>query len=271
VVLAALIAASETEAQTAQEFADGPHWYAAFGLGYHVPGTVDSRSTLPAPDGSPYDWQWATKNGAAVTVALGYRFTQHVRLEIQSGYYNSALASVHAPGADAGGFSVTRPQEPYGLCAVGSALPACAAPHDWTYMWTGMTNLIYDVLPDWRIDPFIGAGLGFAHVAHSNTNEFSGVPGVISPSNPAVQTFKNAGSLDALSQFSLQALAGLSYRMTSRLNLDLTYYHYFTGGQLRWNPENNTPGLPVGAGLRTGDFRGSFHDDSLIVSVRYAF
>ena len=113
--------------------------------------------------------------------------------------------------------------------------------------------------------------MGLTHVewaAHSRTDDFSGVPGVISSTNPALQTFKNAGTLDRPSQFSVQALAGLSYRVAPRLHLDLTYYHYLTAGLLRWNPENSTPGLPAGAGLRTGNFPGTISRRILmIVSV----
>jgi opacity protein-like surface antigen len=206
--------------------------------------------------------------------SIGYRFAPHFRAELQSGYYNSNLDAVHAPGAAVNGLSAARPGEPYGLCAKTSTPPGCLAPRGWTFMWTGMANLIYDTLPDSRFDPFVGAGVGLTHVqwaAHSRTDLFSGVPGPISVNNPATQFFKNAGTLNRLSQFSVQALAGVSYRISPRFHLDLTYYHYLTAGMFRWNPVNSTPGLPVGAGLRTGDFLGRFQDDSAIVSVRYAF
>jgi opacity protein-like surface antigen len=233
---------------------------------------------LPAPDGKPYDWLWQSQADAALAVSVGYRFTPHFRGEIETSYGQSTLTSVHAPGADDNGVSLSRPLEPYGLCSETSVLPSCTstahAPGNWAYMWSGMMNAIYDVFPNRRLDPFVGTGVGVAHVewaADSQIYLFSKVPGVISASNPAVQSFKDAGSLNQPSQFAVQFLGGLSYRLTPSLNLVATYYYYFTTGALRWNPENYTRGLPAGAGLRPGDFLGRFQDDSVILSLRYAF
>lgn len=269
-----LFAAGSAAAQTDRDFADSPHWYVALGVGYHLPGTVDSHSTLPAPDGHPYDWRWQTANGGALVGSIGYRFTPHLRVELESGAYDSDLVSVHAPGGNDGGLSASRPGEPFGLCAATSILPKCVRPSGWTYMWTGFTNLIYDIMPERSVQPFLGMGVGLAHfewAAHSRTDEFSGVPGPISISNPAVQTLKNAGTLFQPSQLAIQFLGGVSYRLARDFRLDFTYYHYLTPGNLRWNPVNSTPGLAVGAGLRPGDFLGKFQDDSVIVSLRYAF
>jgi opacity protein-like surface antigen len=218
------------------------------------------------------------KDSYAVVANVGYRMTPHWRLEIDSGFYNSPLQSVHAPGPDNGGVSTLRPGEPYGLCARNSVLPTCnpisRSNPNVTFEWSGFANLIYDFLPRSRLDPFLGAGVGMEHIEWSGVAEnyvFSKAPGTISPDNPAMQIFKGAGTLLRPSQFAIQFLGGVSYPLTRRLRLDTTYYYYFAPGLLRWNPENNTPGLPVGAGLRPGDFLGHFHDQSVIVSLRYAF
>jgi opacity protein-like surface antigen len=273
-----LFCATSAAAQSDEDFASSPRWYGAFGFGYHWPQTVNSVSTRPAPDGLPYDWRWKTKSDAAMAGSIGYRLTPHVRAEIQAGYYNSSLLSAHAPGGQSGGLSLARPGEPWGLCATASVAPNCSPagrqPASWSWMLTGMANVIYDVAPDRRLDPFVGVGVGFAHVewaGDSLTYRFSGVPGVISPTNPALQTLKDAGTLDRPSQLAFQALGGLSYRVAPRIHLDLTYYHYFTPEKLRWNPEYTTPGLSRSQGLQPGDFLGRFQDDSLIVGVRYAF
>jgi OOP family OmpA-OmpF porin len=277
-LVAVMAVATNAAAQSGRDFTDGPRWYGALGVGFHWPKTVDSQSTGLAPDGRPYDWQWKTQSSVAVVARLGYRFTPHVRAEIESGYYNSSLLSVHAPGGTAGGVSLARPGEPYGLCSRTSVGPACipagGSPGSWTWMLAGMANVIYDVLPNQRLDPFIGAGVGIAHVEWAGdalTYRFSNVPGIISQTNPAVQTLKDAGTLDRPSQLAFQFLGGLSYRIAPRIHLDLTYYDYFTPNKLRWNPVNNTPGLAVGAGLRPGDFLGRFQDQSVIVGYRYAF
>jgi OOP family OmpA-OmpF porin len=277
-LLAVTIFATNAAAQSDPDFVDGARWYGALGVGYHWPATVDSHSTGLAPDGRPYDWQWKTQSSVAVVARLGYRFTPHIRGEIETGYYNSSLLSVQAPGGTAGGVSIARPGEPYGLCSrtspANGCIPAGGSPGSWTWMLAGMANVIYDVLPDQRLDPFIGAGVGIAHVEWAGdalTYRFSNVPGTISPANPAVQTLKDAGTLDRISQLAFQVLGGVSYRVAPKVHLDLTYYYYLTPNNLRWNPVNNTPGLAVGAGLRPGDFLGKFQDQSLIVACRYAF
>lgn len=276
-IAAAFFAA--TSASAHEDFAQSPRWYVGLSLGFHWPHTVDSTSTQAAPDGQPYDWQWRMEKNFAVMGRLGYRVTPHVRVEIESAYYHSKLLSVHAPGlGTAGGFSATRPGEPYGLCAEQSVLPDCipvsAQRLNWTNLLTGFVDGIYDFFPGRRFNPFVGAGVGIAHVewaGYTQKYPFSGVPGPITGDNPAAQQFWSAGSLFRPNQFALQVLGGFSYPLTHRMTLDLSYYYYFTPFEVRWNPVNSTPGLPVGAGLRPGDFRGRLHDDSVLLGVRYAF
>ena len=277
----ALLAAGGAAAQTDQDDDTGTPWYVALGYGHHWPGTVNSHSTLDAPDGQPYNWLWKTENGWALSGAIGYRFTAHLRAELETGFYYSRLVSVHAPGANVGGFAASRPGEPYGLCDASSVLPSCIPvgqqEGSLTWMWTGFLNGIYDILPYGRVDPFVGAGVGLAHVEWTGQADpphylYSGVPGPISATNPAEQYFKGAGTLFLNpGQFAVQFLGGVSFQIMPRVHLDFTYYHYLTPGLLRWNPLNMTPGLPHGAGLQPGDFVGRFQDDSVIASVRYAF
>jgi OmpA-OmpF porin, OOP family len=269
---ATLLAASDAVAQGFDE----PRWYGAFDLGHHWPGQIDSRSTGDAPDGKPYDWRWKFRDDWAVDVRFGRRLTPHLRAEGEFGFQHTDVTSVHAPGAEAGGVSASRPGEPFGLCAAppagGKCAPASGFNKDITAIFTGMANVIYDVSPERRIEPFFGAGVGFTHIEMLTTYWFSNVPGVITPTNPARQTLKLAGTLARPGEFAVQGLAGLSYRVAPRLHLDVTYRHFFTPGSLRWNPLNNTaPGLPQGSGLRPGDFLGHFDDQSLTAGLRYAF
>ena len=269
---AMLLAASSAVAQDLDE----PRWYGAFDLGHHWPGQIDSHSTQDAPDGKPYDWQWNFRDDWAVNGRIGYRFTRHLRVEGEFGFQHTDVTSVHAPGADVGGVSASRPGEPWGLCANppvgGKCSPASGSNTDITAVYTGMANVIYDVMPDRRIEPFFGAGVGITHIEMLTTYWFSSVPGAITPQNPAVQSMKLAGTLTRPGEFAMQGLAGLSYRVAPRLHLDMTYRYAFTPGDLRWNPVNNTPpGLPQGSGLRPGDFLGRFSDQSLTAGLRYAF
>jgi opacity protein-like surface antigen len=275
--LAFLLVATAAQAQEASDAPQPLRWYAELGTGYHWPSTVYSHSFLPAPDGKPYDWVWRTKPSYVVLANFGYRITPHWRVEIDSGFYNSPLESIHAPGPDNGGVSLTRPGEPYGLCARNTVLPKCnslsGSSPNVTFEWSGFLNGIYDILPRNRFDPFVGVGVGMEHIEWAGVAEnyvFSKVTGPSAASYP-LQLFKGAGTLFRPNQFAMQFLGGVSYRLSRRLRLDTTYYYYFAPGLLRWNPQNTTPGLPVGAGLRPGDFLGRFHDQSVIVSLRYAF
>jgi opacity protein-like surface antigen len=271
-ILAMLSAASSAAAQGFDE----PHWYGALDVGAHFPGQIDSRSTGNAPDGKPYDWQWKFRDDWAVGGRIGYRFAPHLRVEGEVQFQHTDVTSVHAPGPDAGGFSASRPGEPWGLCAAppagGRCAPASGSNTDITAVYTGTANVIYDVWPDRRIDPFVGAGVGITHIEMLTTYAFSGVPGPITPTNPAAQTLKLAGTLTRPGEFAVQGLAGVSYRLARRLHMDLTYRYAFTPGELRWNPVNNTaPGLPQGGGLRPGDFMGRFSDQSVTLGLRYAY
>jgi len=171
--------------------------------------------------------------------------------------------------------SIQRPGEPYGLCATGSVPPNCISPAhghgNWTWTLTGMANVIVDLTPDRRLDPFVGVGAGFAHLQWPNTYAFSNVTGPITPTNPAAQTLKDAGTLNRTSQLAVQLIGGVSYALSRKTRVDLTYRHYFTPGLLRWNPLNNTPGIPPGSGLQPGDFQGRLQDDSMTAGLRYAF
>lgn len=267
---AGVIAIFAASGAAAQDFGnDGPRWYGEFDLGYHWPGKVDSTSTRPAPDGLPYNWVWRPKSDWAMTAELGYRFTPHLRAELQVGFENSGLASARVPNAN-------RPGEPRGLCALASVLPNCIPTGqenaNWSWMLTGGANVIYDVAPSWRLDPFIGAGVGLAHIEWPTSRFlFSNVPGPISASNPAMQFLRGAGTLNRTGQFDVQFLGGASYRVTPRIHLVFTYRHYLTPGLLRWNPDNVTRGVDIQHGLQPGDFTGRFQDDSATVGLRYGF
>ena len=273
---AATLAATDAFAESPPSFASQYlGWYVAADVGYHAPAAINSHSTGLAPDGRPYDWRWQAASDYAGFLRFGYRFTPHFRAELETSYENSSLKSVHEPGDFSGGSSTSRPGEPWGLCSVASAPGQCISPakasNNWTWMWSGTANVIFDILPESRIDPFVGVGVGFSHVEWPSTFKFSNVPGQISPDNPAVQTLKGAGTLNRTSQLSVVAIAGLSYRATSRVRVDLTYRDYFTPSDLDWDPANTTPGLPLKKGLRPGDFLGKFEDQSMTVGLRYAF
>jgi opacity protein-like surface antigen len=134
--------------------------------------------------------------------------------------------------------------------------------------YAGMANVIYDITPDRRIDPFVGVGFGATHIQMHTTYYFSGTPGS-TVSTP--QSLELAGTLTHAGELALQGLAGLSYRIAPKVHLDLTYRYYFTPGDVIWNPLNLTTGVPAASLLRPGNFSGRFADQSAMMGVRYAF
>lgn len=266
--LALVLAASSAAAQSL----DAPRWYGAFDFGGHWPGSINSSSTGSAPDGKPYDWQWRFRSDWALAARLGYRLTRHVRVEGEFSFEPTDVASAHAPGADVGGVSASRPGEPWGLCQTPPAAGACAplnGPNKYfTADYAGMANVIYDVTPDRRIDPFFGVGFGATHIQMHTTYWFSATPGS-TVSTP--QSLELAGTLTHAGELALQGLAGLSYRIAPRVQLDVTYRYYFTPGDVIWNPLNLTTGVPAASLLRPGNFSGQFADQSAMMGVRYAF
>lgn len=246
--------------------------YVALDLGYHWPLPIDARSLSPAPDGQPFDWQYRLNSDWAAFGRVGYRLDPHVRIEIDTGLRESNIHSIQATGPDVGGLAAGRPGEPFGLCDHTSVPPPCARlgePHvNWAYADDGMVNLLYDILPRSRIDPFVGVGAGVYHLQFDAHYYFSGVPGPITPTNPATQQLQLGGSIDRLTQFAYQAIGGASYRLRRRLFLDMTY-RYICAPRLRWNTLNDTPGLTPTEGLQPHDFRGSAQDVSLTLGLRY--
>jgi len=112
-----------------------------------------------------------------------------------------------------------------------------------TNNWTLLGNVIYDFVPEARLHPFIGAGVG---VNWLRVTQDSGLDHI-------------TGHTD---RFAWQALGGLSYKLQQRLDLDLTY---------RYMQAQGHPGLdcfgPCLAPARL-DTNG---DHSLSVGLRYLF
>jgi len=236
--------------------------YHATDFGVHVPQTISSHSLGAAPDGRPYDWRWRLNSDWSGFGRLGWRFSPHFRSEIEVGYRQSGLNRVMAPTG--------RPGEPAGLCSAVTASGACVRPFGRSDMVTGMINAIYDFMPERRLEPFAGVGVGFAHIQFYGQHAFSNTPGPVSASNPAGQTLQLGGTLNRTSQFAYQALVGLSWRASHRVHFDLTYR--FVGAPfLHWESINTTPGLAPGAGLRPGDFKGALYDHAATLGLRYGF
>ena len=247
--------------------------YVAVDFGYHSPQTIDARSLSPAPDGRPFEWNYRLNPDWAAFGRVGHRFTPHLRVEMEMGVREGNIHSIASPGPEGpNGLSVLRPQTPFQLCDHTNAPPPCAKiarpSLNWAEAYDGMINVLYDVAPQKRLQPFVGAGVGLYHLQFNAHLYFSGVPGPISVTNPAVQQVQLGGSISKFTQAAYQGIGGLSYRLNPRINLDVTY-RYIAAPRLRWNTLNDTPGLASSNGLQPHDFQGQAADMSVTAGLRY--
>ena len=206
---AALLAtgASAADAQTG--------WYGALDAGLHHTNAVKASSDGTAPDGAPYNWSFGTESDWAGFARVGYKFNSHFRVELEGGYRKSALSTVRAND------SSTRPLEPAGLCTAGvirtSASATCGKSGGTFNATTGMLNAIWDFMPSEPVNPFVGVGLGAAQLDVTSTAQFATAPAGAAIQNLRIDSQKNV--------LAYQALAGVSWRATERLRVDLTYRH----------------------------------------------
>jgi OOP family OmpA-OmpF porin len=246
----------------------------ALDAGYHTPFTIDAHSFGAAPDGRPFEWNYKLNPDWSLIGRVGHRFAPHWRWEVEVGVREGNINSIASPGPEGpGGLSSLRPQTPYQLCDHTTAPPPCARIErpslNWAEAYDGMFNVLYDFAPERRLQPFIGAGVGFYHLQFDAHFYFSGVPGPIGPTNPATQQFQLGGStVGRFTQAAYQGIAGISYRVRPRLDLDVTW-RYIDAPKLRWNTLNDTPGLTPTQGLQPHDFQGNAADMSVTVGLRY--
>ncbi|MCI3135408.1 outer membrane protein, partial [Phenylobacterium aquaticum] len=238
--LAAVFAASGAAAQE-------PGWYGAVDLGYHTPEGAEMTSSNNSASGAPYNWDLTQKDDWAGFARLGYQLNDHWRVELEGGYRAGDVQS----------FRGSSSQAIIGLCTPGvlrtAASPNCGAPSGSMASWTVMGNVIYDILPDSAINPFIGAGVGVNHLkADSVVGQFSNVTGTISAANPGIQ---NLTVNDDDTSFAWQLLGGLAWKATDRLNVDVTY-RYLSGADM-------TLASTGTAALQPGSWSGKYSDQSV--------
>lgn len=268
---AALAAAFAASGAQAQGFfgASGPPslgFYGALDAGWHQleRGGVHTHSSNNAPDGAPYGYKFAIQGEGdfAGFGRLGYRVTPNWRVEVEGGYRKGEIQSIRG--------SANRSQ-PYALCTAGvirtAAAPTCGSPGGDLNAYTAMGNVIYDFLPNSKISPFLGAGVGGMNLSVKTLGQFSGKPtgGAFAANTAANPAYQNLSIDDDQWVFAYQGLAGLTYQATSQLSLDLTY-RYIKTADAKFASVGSAPG-----GFQPGVFRGKYQDQSLTLGVRYAF
>jgi len=134
-----------------------PGWYGAIeGAGHHMRGLGLAFEPLPGDDDGfnvrAHDVDWAA------FARIGYRISPHIRLEVEGGYRHGGINSINdfkTPDTPSPG------GEDIDFCDSGATgSDNCGNPGGHVNAWTGMANILFDLLPHSRINPFIGGGAG---------------------------------------------------------------------------------------------------------------
>ena len=232
-------------------------WYGAVDAGYHWPNGIDATSTNNAANGKPYDWTINQAEDWAGFARLGYQVSRNWRVELEGGYRPGDVDSVRGGASNA----------ILGLCQPGvvrtATAPNCGSPTGSVVSITGMGNVIYDILPDSPLNPFIGAGIGINNVtADTIVGQFSTITPVgpaATATNPAQQ---NLSIDDSDTAFAWQGIAGVAWAVTDRLDVDLTY-RYLSGSDLTFASKGTHA-------LQPGAFAGAFAAAAFVAAGFFA-
>ena len=130
--------------------ASEPGWYGAIDVGAHHQFQAQGTPNAPGFDG----FQASTKWNVVGFARVGYQVVPHLRLELEGGYRPGKLKAL-----------ASDPSGDYYLCAAGSgATNACVPPGGSINAWSVMGNVLFDIMPDGKIDPFFGGGIGAVNV-----------------------------------------------------------------------------------------------------------
>ncbi|HXA38178.1 MAG TPA: outer membrane beta-barrel protein, partial [Phenylobacterium sp.] len=186
-------------------------WYGAVDVGGHQ---IDPFNAISIDPGvTPF--RYKTRDDVVVYGRIGYQLFPHLRLELEGGYHPSTLKGVSSIGGNQ--VLLCNYNSSAAFDGIGSVTGTCGRPHGEVDVWTAMGNALIDLLPNSRIDPFIGGGVGIVSTHIGATGNLIGA-GLPFPS-----TFSSHTPDHDSEQFAYQGIGGISYQATDRLNIDLTY------------------------------------------------
>ncbi len=234
--------------------------YVAGDIGYGMMEDFDGTSNVNASDGRPYDWTFSAEENVMGFARLGYRFTPNWRAELEGGYYKGDIEGVLGSGTRA---------QPIGLCRAGIrrtvAAPQCQGPQGEFRAGHAFFNVIYDFLPESRIQPYVGAGLGYVELHNKVFGQLSGVPA-------GAAAIQNTSFDDVEGSLGYQGLIGVAYALTDRLTVDLTG-RYTAADEFEFGSVTVNAGGPGAFGTITdvGSFEGDYRNASVSLGLRYQF
>ena len=199
-------------------------WYLRGDVGYvfknKTSGDWDFYNQFPGVEGidDTYHYDTFTLDGAAsIGGGVGYRFTDHLRTDATLDYFKTDVAGeTPCPfmvQIDPNGLNLPFDAE----CNLKGSTKAS--------VWTAMANAYVDIGQFGRINPYIGAGIGFAHVSYDDYSEdqVCGAP----YSCPFSGTHDGKDSW----RFASALMAGATIDLTAQLKLDAGYkYTRIEGG-----------------------------------------
>ena len=151
-----------------------------------------------------------TKQGAAYFLRLGYQFTPHWRIEGELGdrqgtIHHSIIDDNTSESSSAGRGSID--------------------------MSSAMLNVLYDIAPDSKLHPYIGLGGGAVSLRTRYTGTIGSTGSAIGDPYNITTTYSNH---QKKTQAAWQVIAGLTWALSDRLNLDLTY-RYLDAGKTHYD------------------------------------
>ena len=214
-------------------------WYGAIDAGFKFDHDIKAESSTTGAS-----WDYEVNQGWAAFARLGYRFNPNWRVELEGGYRSGDVGKVRAVSGT------------QGLCNLTPATGGCFSPEGDIESTTLMANVIYDFGSSaWGVRPFVGLGAGVNRVK-------TDLVGNLRANRAAAFTVD-----DTSTKFAAQAIAGLSYAVGDRANIDLTY-RYLTGDS---SFDSATVGTGVGA-TNFGTWDGDYNKvHTVTLGLRYSF
>ena len=225
-----------------------PGLYVAGDLGYHWKSDqkVTSDNTVGSSD-QKFVYNLSTKDQTSADLHVGWRYSEHLRTEVELGYAPGKVNAAMGPKTD---FGIGKGAIDSSICS--SMTPTvCSAPGGKIDQTTLFVNGIYDLYPEFSLHPYVGVGVGLDYVSGKVDGQLSQV------SQPI--TLKT-GKLAPAAQFIL----GVSAALSDNLSLDLGYRLSYVG-DIKYD-------TTMGAGnYAPGSFKGHFNNQTLTIGLRYSF
>lgn len=190
-------------------------WYAGAGGGLQIP----KNQEVKAGPNQDVDYD----NGWGALGAVGYKYGNSLRSELELGYRHASIDDVSLSAFDAGSAKV------YSL----------------------MANTIYDIPTSLDFSPYIGAGVGAAVVSYDNMRTIAGSVVDDSEIVPALQGLVGfsvpfAQNLDFFAQYQYQYLFDVEPNTNAGLEVDADYGNSLILAGLRYTFSEPAP-IPVAA------------------------